>query len=100
MAREVDFNTLKQHTPYAQYEIVDVVFGAADADYEVRHSLKPPTPEHIDYTVLRQGQAAIIYHDMSATRTPWREGVLTLRSNITNARVTLLLTVTHQMRQL
>jgi hypothetical protein len=96
----VDFTTLKQHTPHAQYQIVDVTFGDAYADTEIRHTLQPPSPEHIDYMVLRQAQAATIYHDMTASRKKWRDGVITLRSNVANAKVTLLLSVSHDKRDL
>lgn len=100
MAHNIDFTTLKEHAPYAQYQIVDVTFGEAYADKEIRHSLQPPTPEHIDYTILRQAQAATVFHDMSGSRKAWREGVILLRSNVANARVTLLLTVSHDKRDL
>lgn len=100
MLDEVDFNTLKDHAPYGQYEVVDVVFGDAYVDTEVLHHLNPATPEHIDYQVIRRGQAGVVYHDMSATRKPWRDGAITLRSNIAGARVTLLLSISHKPRTL
>jgi len=100
MKQEVDFPTLKRHVPYAQHQIVDVTFGAAHTDTEIKHILLPPTPEHIDYQVIRQAQAGQVYHDMTGERVPWREGVVRLRSDVANARVTLLLTVSHEKRTL
>lgn len=91
---------LKERTPYAQYELVDVEFGDAYQDTEVRHSLQPPTPEHVEYLIVKQAQAGTVYHDLAATRKPWTAGVLRLRSNITGARATLLLSVSHDKRAL
>lgn len=100
MALNIDFQTLKQHTPFAQHQLVDVTFGEAYADTEIRHTLQPPTPEHILYYVMDQAQSATIYRDMSGSRKPWRDGVITLRSNVANARVKLLLAVAHEKHSL
>lgn len=96
----VDITTLREHAPHAQYEVVDVVFGSAYTDVEVRHKLQPPTPEHVDYVVLRQSQAGAIYHDVSVTRKAWQDGIIYLRSNIAGARATLLLSVGYDKRVL
>jgi len=95
-----DLTLIKQHTPFAQYQMVTVQFGTEHTDTEVRHTLRPATPEHIGYLVVSQAQAGTVYHDMTGTRKAWRPGVLTLRSSIANARVTLLLFVTHEPQTL
>lgn len=80
-------------SPLAQYEEVDVVFpDTPHTDLEVPYTnLKPPSPEQIDYQVVRQSQAAVIYHDVSGTRKPWPRGFILLRSNVGGARATLRL---------
>lgn len=87
--------------PWAQWEEVDVLFNATgDTDTIVQHSLTPPTPEHVNYTVIRKSQAADVYHDATGTRKLWGPGYIVLRSPIASARVTLLLTVSHNKRSL
>lgn len=87
--------------PFAQWEEVDVVFsGTANADTVVTHHLLPPTPEHINYIVLRKSVAGDIYHDTSGTRKPWGAGLIILRSATANAKATLLLTVSQNKRTL
>ena len=87
--------------PFAQWEEVDVVFGSsANTDTVVKHTLEPPDPEHVNYVCVRKGQAADVYHDSSGTRKPWGQGYILLRSPVANAKVTLLLTVSHSKRTL
>lgn len=87
--------------PYGQYEEVNVTFPAtAGTDLIVRHSLKPYTPEHIDYEIVRQNQPAIVYQDGAATRTPWQDGYIVVRCNMANAKVTLRLSVRHRQQTL
>jgi hypothetical protein len=97
---QIDPTLLKSVGPFAQWEVVDVEFADADSDISVPHKLKPPTPEHIYYIPLRKPQAADIYHDWSASRIAWPEGAIRLRSSVANAKVTLLLVVLHQKRDL
>ena len=87
--------------PWAQWEEVDVLFDAvANTDTIVQHSLSPPTPEHVNYIPIRKSQAADVYHDTAGTRKIWGSGYIILRSPIASARVTLLLTVSHNKRSL
>lgn len=87
--------------PFAQWEEVDVVFNStANADTVVVHRLEPPDPEHVNYLPIRKGQAADVYHDTSGMRKPWGLGYIILRSPVANAKVTLLLTVSHIKRTL
>lgn len=78
--------------PYATSEIVEVTFpSGADSDHIIRHSLRPLDPEAIDYEVIRQEQAAIVYHDAGASRRIWSTGYVVLRCNVASAVVTLRL---------
>lgn len=87
--------------PWAQWEEVDVVFNAtANTDTIVPHTLLPVDPEHVNYWPIRKGQAADVYHDVAFTRKPWGAGYIVLRSTVANAKVTLLLTVSHIKRSL
>lgn len=87
--------------PWAQWEEIDVAFGSsANVDTFIRHTLSPPTAEHVNYMVIRNGQNAKIYHDPTGTRKPWGAGYILLRSDVANAKVTLLLTVSHIQRPL
>ncbi len=87
--------------PLAQWEEIDVVFSSsANGDTTIQHSLMPPTPEHVNYLVLRNGQATSVYHDTSGTRKPWGPGYIVLRASTASAKVTLLLTVSHSKRTL
>lgn len=87
--------------PWAQWEIVNVTFNAtANVDTQIDHTLTPPTPEHVNYIVLRSNGAQSIYHDATGTRRPWGAGYLILRSNVASAKATLLLTVSHSKRTL
>ena len=95
----LDFIRLKEHLPTAQYQFVNVTFTAAHTDVDIPHGLKPPDPEQVDYTVVRSAQPGVVYHDLSGDRVGWRQGVIRLRSSVAGARVTLLLTVSHEPRE-
>lgn len=82
--------------PFAQYQVVDVIFTEAHVDTDIPHTLQPPSAELVGYQVMRQSQPAQIYHDVSATRKPWADGVIRLRSNVAGAHVRLMLAVEHK----
>lgn len=79
-------------TPFASFEYVDVVFGTANADRDIRTRLTPANPENIDYRVVKADRATTIYNDQSGTRHAWKRGYIVLRSSTASAVVTLLLT--------
>jgi hypothetical protein len=92
--------TVRSMVPFAQYEYVDVTFNAvADADTDIRHSLRPLTPEGIDFQVVginfasAPAAAPVIYRDTAAARRPWGTGYIVLRANVAALSATLLLTV-------
>jgi microcystin-dependent protein len=95
----MDLN-LKSATPFAQYQLVEVQFGAPYVDVDVPHQLMPPTPEHVFYTPVSGAQAGVVYHDLSGSRRAWRDGVLSLRCSVADARVKLLLWVGHDLPDL
>lgn len=91
---------VRRALPYAQYEYVSVTFNAtANADTDIRHNLQPPTAEDIDWQVVglefssAPATIPIVYRDASATRRPWGDNFLVLRSNVSSLTATLLLTV-------
>ena len=80
-------------TPFTGFEYVDVTFGSANADFDIRTTLRPGDPETIDYLLMRSDRATSIYHDQSGTRRTWRRGYIVLRSSVASAAVTLLLLI-------
>jgi hypothetical protein len=85
---------LDKRLPIAQWQVVRVTFTAANADKDIPHTLSPPTPEHVEYVVLRQSGAGSVYQDFSATRLAWQPGFILLRCSAT-ITVDLLLLVLH-----
>lgn len=78
-------------SPFADFEILEVTFGAANVDLDIRHHLSPKDAEGVGYLVLRADRATSIYDDHSGTRKPWTSAVITLRSSVADAQVQLLL---------
>ena len=81
---------LAPRIPFTDYEVVTVVFGAADTDFRIQTTLKPEDPGSVDYLVLRADRATSIYH---SPLTVWPSWSLFLRSSAANAVVDLLLTL-------
>lgn len=77
--------------PYVAFEYVDVIFGGADTDLDIRHGLRPANPENIHYEVIKTDRSTVIYNDQSGTRRPWGAGYVILRSSAASAVVTLRL---------
>jgi len=72
---------LHQVVAAGQWEIVDVAFTASNVDTQVAYThLEPPTPESVEYTVLRQTGLGTVYEDRSAGRAKWGDGYIILRS--------------------
>ena len=72
---------LHQVVSAGQWEVVDVTFTAANTDTQIAYThLEPPTPESVEYTVLRQTGLGTVYEDRSAGRAKWGDGYIILRS--------------------
>lgn len=91
---------LEDHSPIAQFEYVTVTFNAtANADTTIVHTLRPPTPDDVDYEVVRwnfgsaPATTPVLYVDSSGSKRAWGDGYIVLRCNIASASVTLRLTV-------
>ena len=85
---------LLRRLPIAQYEYVDVTFGSANTDYDIRYtSLKPPNPQEVRYLVVSSDRACQVYEDLSGTRRAWASGFVILKCSTANAVVRLLLFV-------
>ena len=87
------FRQFEQSSPFRLYQYVDVTFGAADTDKDIRHTILTVSPDDIDYQLVRSDRSTNIYNDHSATRKPWGEGYVILRSSAANANCKILLTV-------
>lgn len=87
------FNNFWASTPFTDFEYVQVTFLGANTDQDVPHKLNAPTPEDVDYQVVRKDRACDIYNDTTGTRRAWGNGYITIRSTVSGAVVTLLLTV-------
>lgn len=77
-------------------QYVDVTFGAADTDLDIRHTLNPTSFEDVGYLVVKADRATSIYNDQTGTRRPWGQGYIILRSSVADATVTLLLFKPHR----
>jgi hypothetical protein len=85
---------LHDRVPDGEWCIVDVVFPAtAHTDFQIPHTLSPPSQEQVEYTVLRQATPGTVYEDRSATRTAWGPGFIILRSDTGSWTGRLLLRV-------
>ena len=87
---------IEASTPFVAFEYVDVTFGSANTDYDIRTVLRPVNPEEVEYMVVRADRATSIYHDQTGTRRAWGTGYLVLRSSVASAVVRLLLTLKHK----
>lgn len=83
----------EKSVPYVDFEYVTVTFPTANTDYDIIHHLKPPTPEDVDYHLVRANAVCGLYNDTSGTRRVWGNGYITLRSSTALVTVTILLTV-------
>lgn len=93
----LDITEIRQRWPSAQWETMDVTFPSTpDTDLTIVHTLRPQTPDSINYLPVRLGQAASVYHDTSASRLAWGTGFIRLRCNVASAKVRLLLWVEEQ----
>lgn len=78
-------------TPFKDFQFVNVTFGTANADLDIRHDLIPDDPENIRYWVVWSDRATSLYHDYSGTRKAWGKGYIILRSSVASAVVKLLI---------
>lgn len=86
------FRQFEQSSPAILFEYIDVTFGAADTDLDIRHSVPTTRPDEILYQLVKADRATIIYNDQTASRKPWGKGYVILRSSEANANCTILLT--------
>lgn len=87
------FRQFEQSSPHILFQYLDVTFGSADTDLDIRHSISTARPDDIDYLLVRSDRATSIYHDQSSTRKAWGKGYVILRSSAANANCKILLTV-------
>lgn len=78
---------------FTRYEYVDVTFGDAHTDLDIRTALTPDNPEDIHYEVVLRDRPGVVYHDTTADRKPWNKGLILVRSSVTGMRARILLTI-------
>lgn len=94
MPRDNTGDLLYAGSPYAQYQRVDITFpSTANQDTVVRHSLRPTSPDDVEYHVVSQDRAGSVYNDHASTRKVWGDGFIIVRSSVASLKATLLLTV-------
>ena len=87
------FRQFEQASPFTQFEYVEVTFGSANTNKDIRTALRPADPDDIQYTLVRSDRATSLYHDQSSTRKVWQTGYVILRSSVASAHCRILLTV-------
>lgn len=89
-ARQRGEEQLAKLIPFSKYEYVTVVFDTADIDVAIPHGLSAENPEWVRYEVVRISSAGVVYQDLSATRKPWQNTHIYLRSSaVAVARIRL-----------
>lgn len=83
---------LNQRVPMAQWEQVEVVFGAANTDLRVPYTLRPDSPSQLAYLVIRQSAPGVVYQG-EAARTSQD---ISLRASVDGLRATLWLFIPYQ----
>ena len=86
------FRQFEQSSPFIQYEFVEVTFGTANVDKDIRTSLRVADPDDLNYQLVRSDRATTLYHDQSSTRKVWQDGYVILRSSVASANCRILLT--------
>ena len=86
------FRQFEESSAYIKFEYVDVTFGSANVDKDIRTSISVASPDDIDYQLVKSDRATILYNDQSSTRKVWQDGYVILRSSVANANCRILLT--------
>lgn len=86
------FRQFEESTPFIKFEYVDVTFGSANVDKDIRTSISVASPDDIDYQLVKSDRATILYNDQSSTRKVWQDRYVILRSSVANANCRILLT--------
>lgn len=84
---------LERRAAVGRWQIVRATFEDANTDLVIRHTLPTPDPEQVAYQLLNATGPGVIYHDGSATRSPWGTGFVRLRSSVAPLVADILLQV-------
>lgn len=76
-----------------RYQYVTAVFGDADVDLAIDHTLDPDLPDFVCYEVVQADRACRLYHDATYARRAWTPTQVFLRSDTADARVVLRLSL-------
>lgn len=86
------FRQFESSSPFTNFQFVDVTFGSANTDLDIRHGLRVASPDDLNYILVKSDRATIIYNDQSASRKVWGDNYVILRSSAANANCRILLT--------
>lgn len=90
-------SAVERRLPFSQFQYIQVIFGSADVDVAILHSLNVDDPETVFWEVVQLelpvggGEAPTVYREGAASRKPWTRGVIYLRSNVPNLKCMLRL---------
>lgn len=84
---------LERRANVGRWQIVRASFDTANTDLVIRHNLVTPDPEQVAYQMLNTTGPAVLYHDGSATRSPWGDGFVRLRASVAPTVMDILLQV-------
>lgn len=86
------FRQFEQSSPFIKYEFVEVTFGSANTDKDIRTTLRVANPDDLNYQLVKADRACAIYNDQSSTRKAWQDGYVILRCSVASANCRILLT--------
>lgn len=86
------FRQFEESSPFIRYEYVEVTFGTANTDKDIRTSIRVADPDDIQYQLVKADRACTIYNDQSSTRKVWQAGYVILRCSVASANCRILLT--------
>lgn len=86
------FRQFEESSPFIKFEYVEVTFGSANTDKDIRTSIKVADPDDLNYLLVKSDRATTIYNDQSSTRKVWQDGYVILRSSVASANCRILLT--------
>lgn len=85
------FRQFEESSPCTNFEYVEVTFGTANTDKDIRTSLRVAAQDDLSYLLVKSDRACVIYNDQSATRKVWQTGYVILRCDTANANCRILI---------
>lgn len=85
------FRQFEQSTPFTNFEYLEVTFGSANTDKDIRTNLRVASPDDLSYILVKADRSCMVYNDQSSTRKVWQEGYIVLRCTAASANCRILL---------